>query len=208
MKLFAESDTVLRDNLYQPRARNVAYLFPRSQNDIISVIGYDVVRANIAEIRKARYFSVLADAVSCHNVDNVEHMPLGLRFVDDPPIQNPAYHTGLFSVFIASLCRFTTSLNFLTLCYRSSSISARRTVSSANIRSCIVQLSKQTPPWNCALASRATIFRTILNNHGDRGHPCCTPYSTSKHSVSSSSNLTLGLILTSLVRGVFRDALL
>ena len=91
MKLFAESDTVLRDNLYQPRARNVAYLFPRSQNDIISVIGYDVVRANIAEIRKARYFSVLADAVSCHNVDNVEHMPLGLRFVDDPPIQNPAY---------------------------------------------------------------------------------------------------------------------
>ena len=117
-------------------------------------------------------------------------------------------HTGLFSVFIASLCRFTTSLNFLTLCYRSSSISARRTVSSANIRSCIVQLSKQTPPWNCALASRATMFRTILNNHGDRGHPCCTLYSTSKHSVSSSSNLTLGLILTSLVRGVFQRCII
>ena len=81
MNLFAESDTVLRDHLYQPRARNVTYLSPRSQNDIISVIGYDVVRANIIEeIRKARYFSVLADEVSCHNV---EHMPLCLRFVDD-----------------------------------------------------------------------------------------------------------------------------
>ena len=71
----------MRDHLYQPRARNVTYLSPRSQNDIISVIGYDVVRANIVEeIRKARYFSVLADEVSCHNV---EHMPLCFRFVDD-----------------------------------------------------------------------------------------------------------------------------
>ena len=29
MKLFAENDTVLRDHLYQPRARNVTYLSPR-----------------------------------------------------------------------------------------------------------------------------------------------------------------------------------
>jgi hypothetical protein len=72
LKLFAESDTVLHNHLYQPRARNATYLSPMSQNDIINVIGYDVVRSNIVdEIRNARFFSVMADEVSSHN----EHMP-------------------------------------------------------------------------------------------------------------------------------------
>ena len=55
---------------------------PRSQNEIISVIGYDVhvIRANIiSEVKEAMFFSVLADEVSCHNA---EHLPLCLRFVD------------------------------------------------------------------------------------------------------------------------------
>lgn len=81
MKLFAETDPVLHDHVYKRRAKNVTYLSPKSQNDIISVIGYDVVRANIVEeIQKAGFFSVLADEVSSHNV---EHMPICLRFVDE-----------------------------------------------------------------------------------------------------------------------------
>ena len=81
MKLLAEKDSILRDHLYQPIAKNATYLSPMSQNDVISVIGYDVVRANlIAEIKNAKYFSVLADEVSCHGV---EHMPLCLCFVDE-----------------------------------------------------------------------------------------------------------------------------
>ena len=80
MKLFAETDPVLHDHVYKPRAKNVTYLSPKSQNDIITVIGYDVVRANIVEeIQKAGLFSVFADEVSSHNV---EHMPICLRFVD------------------------------------------------------------------------------------------------------------------------------
>lgn len=56
-------------------------MFPKSQNDIISVIGYDVIRANIVEeIQKAGFFTVLADEVSSHNV---EHMPICLRYVDE-----------------------------------------------------------------------------------------------------------------------------
>lgn len=56
-------------------------MFPKSQNDIIGVIGYNVIRANIVEeIQKAGFFSVLADEVSSHNV---EHMPICLRFVDE-----------------------------------------------------------------------------------------------------------------------------
>ena len=81
MKLFGESDPVLHDHLYKPKHKNVTYLSPKSQNDIINVIGYDVVRSKIVdEIRKAGFFSVLADEVSSHNV---EHMPICLRFVDE-----------------------------------------------------------------------------------------------------------------------------
>lgn len=54
IKLFSESDTVLPDHLYQPRAWNVMYSSPRSQNDIISVIHYNVRCAYVVEeLRKA-----------------------------------------------------------------------------------------------------------------------------------------------------------
>ena len=57
------------------------YLSPTTQNNIINVIGYDVIRAGITtEVKKARFFSVLADEVSSHNV---EHLALCLRFVDE-----------------------------------------------------------------------------------------------------------------------------
>ena len=81
LKLFAENDSVLHAHLYQPRARNVTYLSPKSQNDIIEVIGFDVIRtSSINEVRNAVYYSILADEVSSHNV---EHMALCLRFVDE-----------------------------------------------------------------------------------------------------------------------------
>ena len=78
--MLAESDDLLHRHLYQPRARNATYLSPRSQN-IISIIGYDMVRSKIlSEVRKATFYSILADEVSSHNV---EHLCLCLRFVDD-----------------------------------------------------------------------------------------------------------------------------
>ena len=81
LAMLAESDDLLHRHLYQPRARNATYLSPRSQNDIISIIGYDMVRNKIlSEVRKARFYSILADEVSSHNV---EHLCLCLRFVDD-----------------------------------------------------------------------------------------------------------------------------
>ena len=56
-------------------------LSPRTQNKIISVIGYDVVCAKIiSEVKKARFYSIMADEVSSHNE---EHLPLCLRFVDE-----------------------------------------------------------------------------------------------------------------------------
>ena len=81
LAMLAESDSVLHSHLYQPKAKNVTYLSPRSQNEIINVIGCDVIRARlISEVKKAGFYSIMADEVSCHNV---EHLPLCLRFVDE-----------------------------------------------------------------------------------------------------------------------------
>ena len=81
LKVFAETDSVLHAHLHRPRARNATYLSPKSQNDIIEVIGFDVIRTSIVtEVRNAVFYSILADEVSSHNVG---HMALCLRFVDE-----------------------------------------------------------------------------------------------------------------------------
>ena len=53
---------------------------PRSQNDIVSLIGFDIIRDRIVkEVMDAKFVSVLADEVCSQNV---EHLALCLRFVD------------------------------------------------------------------------------------------------------------------------------
>ena len=47
LKVAAESDAMLKQHLEQPIARNATYLSARSQNDIIGVIGYDIIRKNL-----------------------------------------------------------------------------------------------------------------------------------------------------------------
>ena len=74
------NDSILKQHLEQPAARNATYTSPRSQNDVISVIGFDIIRANLVkEVRQALFYSVLADEASSHNV---EHLSVCLRFVD------------------------------------------------------------------------------------------------------------------------------
>ena len=80
LAMLAENDNVLHGHLYQPRARNATYLSSRSHNEIINIIGCDIISAKIiSELKEARFYSVLVDEVSSHNV---EHLPLCLRFVD------------------------------------------------------------------------------------------------------------------------------
>ena len=43
---------------------------PTSQNELISIIGKDLIQTRIlAEIEEAKYYSVLADEVACHNAE-------------------------------------------------------------------------------------------------------------------------------------------
>ena len=80
LKSYAETDPILSKHLYHPRAKTATYIFPRSQNDIISVIAYDIILAYIVdEIKTSRFFSVIVHEVSSHNF---EHLPVCLCFVD------------------------------------------------------------------------------------------------------------------------------
>ena len=80
LKNYAETDDILHRHLNNPRSKNATYISPRSQNDIINVIGNDIILDGIVtEVKSAKFFSVLADEVSSHNV---EHLPICLRFVD------------------------------------------------------------------------------------------------------------------------------
>ena len=75
----AATDATLNQHLQQPLARNGTYLSPRLQNYIIDVISFDIIRANIVkEVKEVKFFTVLADEVSSHNV---EHLAVCLRFV-------------------------------------------------------------------------------------------------------------------------------
>lgn len=56
-------------------------ILPKSQNEIINVIGCDIILAGtVAKIKRAKFFSVLADEVSFHNT---EHLPICIRYIDD-----------------------------------------------------------------------------------------------------------------------------
>ena len=80
LKNQAANDAVLKKHLEQPLARNGTYLSPRSQNDIMGIIGFDIIRAKIVEeVKEAKFYAVLADEISSHNV---EHLAVCLRFVD------------------------------------------------------------------------------------------------------------------------------
>ena len=80
LKSYADTDSVLFNHLYHTRAKNATYLSPITQNQIINIIGYDIILSSIiSEAKEADFFSVLADELSCHNV---EHLPICIRFVD------------------------------------------------------------------------------------------------------------------------------
>ena len=61
--------------------KNAKYFSPRTQNEILEVLGKHIILKNIVnEVKKAVFYSVLAYEVSSHNR---EHLALCIRFVDD-----------------------------------------------------------------------------------------------------------------------------
>ena len=80
LKSYAETDSTLSKHLYYPQAKNATYISAQIQNDIINVIGYDIILGGIMdEIKDFQFFSVKADEVSSHGV---EYLPICLHFAD------------------------------------------------------------------------------------------------------------------------------
>ena len=71
----------MKEHLTCPVARNATYISPKIQNEIINIIAYDVLQKYlIDEIKTAKFFTILADEVESHHV---EQLLLCIRFVDD-----------------------------------------------------------------------------------------------------------------------------
>ena len=80
LRLLGISNQTLKEHLDNPIATNAQYFSPQIQNEIISVIAYDVLQRDlINEVKKAKFFSILADEVESHHV---EQLPICVRFVD------------------------------------------------------------------------------------------------------------------------------
>ena len=80
LRLLGKSNQTLKEHLDNPIARNAQYLSPQIQNEIISIKAYDVLQRDlINEVKKAKFFTILADEVESHHV---EQLPICVRFVD------------------------------------------------------------------------------------------------------------------------------
>ena len=78
--LLAQTNHNMQNRLTSPVTKNATYLSPKIQNEIINIIGYDILQADlINEIKEAKFFSKLADEVESHKV---EQLPICIRFVD------------------------------------------------------------------------------------------------------------------------------
>ena len=81
LKIMAEHDPVLKQHLYTPGMKNATYVSPRSQSDIIDVIGRGVIQqALLQDINGATIFTIMSDEVTTFNK---EELALVVRFVDN-----------------------------------------------------------------------------------------------------------------------------
>lgn len=80
LKFVSGYNISLKDHLSSPQYRNATYVSPQTQNELINIIGKQIIqRKIIEEVREAQYFSILADEVTSHNQ---EQLALCVRFVD------------------------------------------------------------------------------------------------------------------------------
>lgn len=80
MKVLGNHDKILLQHLQQPQMKTATYLSPQSQNEMIDILGKELIQKPILdEVREAKFFSIMVDEVIVHNK---EQMPLCVRFVD------------------------------------------------------------------------------------------------------------------------------
>ena len=81
LKMMSSHNDILKQHLEKPRLKNATYISPQTQNEVIDILGIQIIqKAIIDEVKNARYFAIMVDEVTSHNK---ELMPLCIRFVDE-----------------------------------------------------------------------------------------------------------------------------
>ena len=79
LKDYARHDSILAEHLSTPRQKNATYISPRTQNEVIKIMGDMVLADLLSEVREAKFLVVMADEVSSHCR---EWLPLCVQFID------------------------------------------------------------------------------------------------------------------------------
>ena len=82
LEVMANNDDILKQHLdhIQLSSRNVTYMSPLIQNEIIEIIGQDIIlKSLVEEIKAAKLYSIIADEVTSHNK---EQLALCALFID------------------------------------------------------------------------------------------------------------------------------
>jgi hypothetical protein len=80
LRAFAVHDDDLAKHLATPAMKNATYISPKTQNELINIIGREMIQKKIVdEIKEANFFTILADEVESHHK---EVCSLCVRFVD------------------------------------------------------------------------------------------------------------------------------
>ena len=69
LKVLANHDLLLKSHLLQPRMRNATYDSPTTQNQIIDVIGKQMIqKSNVQEVKfKPNFFFIMVDKITSFN---------------------------------------------------------------------------------------------------------------------------------------------
>ena len=80
LKLVANHDSTLKAHLEQSAMKNCCYTSPKIQNELIDIIGRDIIqRSLINEVGQAKFFTIMADEVTSHNM---QQSSMCFQFVD------------------------------------------------------------------------------------------------------------------------------
>ena len=80
LSILSEHDEWLQRHLQAPRDKSAQYMPPQIQNELLSVLSKIILNDILKEIRKAKFFAIMADEATSHND---EQLSLCLRFVDE-----------------------------------------------------------------------------------------------------------------------------
>ena len=69
LKLLAQTNDGPQNHLTSPVGKNATYLSQKVQNEIINIIVYDILQADLIKEKKKKFYSILADEVETHKVE-------------------------------------------------------------------------------------------------------------------------------------------